>query len=189
MLVVKDITQTFGGLRALGGVSFTVAKGSIHSIIGPNGAGKTTLFNVLTGVYRPDAGSIQIEGREIRGKPPETIARLGMARTFQNIRLFGAMTVFENVKVGMHTRLRYSYLDALLRTPRMRRAEEAATDKIMELLERVGLAKNARTRSPATCPTASSAASRSPAPSPWQAPPPAAGRTRSRHEPAANRTR
>ena len=143
MLVVKDITQTFGGLRALGGVSFTVAKGAIHSIIGPNGAGKTTLFNVLTGVYRPDAGSIQIEGREIRGKPPETIARLGIARTFQNIRLFGAMTVFENVKVGMHTRLRYSYLDALLHTPRMRRAEEAATDKIMALLERVGLAERA----------------------------------------------
>ena len=70
MLVVKDITQTFGGLRALGGVSFTVAKGAIHSIIGPNGAGKTTLFNVLTGVYRPDAGSIRIEGREIRGRPP-----------------------------------------------------------------------------------------------------------------------
>ncbi len=143
MLVVKDITQTFGGLRALGGVSFTVAKGSIHSIIGPNGAGKTTLFNVLTGVYRPDTGSIQIEGREIRGRPPETIARLGIARTFQNIRLFGAMTVFENVKVGMHTRLRYSYLDALLQTPRMRRAETSSTDKIMALLDRVGLAERA----------------------------------------------
>ncbi len=139
MLEVRGVTQRFGGLVAVDQVSLSVEDHQIFSVIGPNGAGKTTLFNVLTGVYRPDAGQILLKGHPLAGLPPERIARHGVARTFQNIRLFGAMTVFENILIGQHRHLRYSYADALLRTPRFFREEKAGRAKAMEWLEYVGL--------------------------------------------------
>jgi len=139
MLSADSVVKKFGGLAAVDGVSFDVCKGEIVSIIGPNGAGKTTLFNVLTGLQRADSGEIRLEGRPIQRLPAERIAALGIARTFQNIRLFGAMTVFENVMVGMHCRIRYGYASALLRGPHFRREEASAREKAMELLTFTGL--------------------------------------------------
>ena len=139
MLEIQSITKRFGGLTAVDEVSLGVAEGQICSVIGPNGAGKTTLFNMLTGIYKPDAGSIRLRGHTLSGLPPQRIARLGVARTFQNIRLFGAMTVFENLLVGQHLHLHYSYADALLRTPRFFRAERAGRNRAWELLDFVGL--------------------------------------------------
>jgi branched-chain amino acid transport system ATP-binding protein len=140
LLEICGVTQRFGGLVALDDVSLAVREGEIFSVIGPNGAGKTTLFNVLTGLYRPDAGEIRLRGRPLAGLPPDRIARHGVARTFQNIRLFGAMTAFENLLVGDHRHIRYSYADALLRTPRFRRQERAARDRATALLADLGLA-------------------------------------------------
>jgi branched-chain amino acid transport system ATP-binding protein len=120
-------------------VSLKVNAREIVSIIGPNGAGKTTLFNVLTGVYRPDAGQVQFEARRVSGLKPERIARAGIARTFQNIRLFGAMTALENLLVGRHTHIRYAYFDALARSPRFHREERLARARAMELLDYMGL--------------------------------------------------
>jgi branched-chain amino acid transport system ATP-binding protein len=139
MLAIENITKQFGGLVAVDDVSVHVAAKSIHSIIGPNGAGKTTLFNVLTGVYKPEHGVVKLEGHRISGHLPEHIAARGVGRTFQNIRLFGSMKVFENVLVGLHCHTRYSYFDALLRTPRLTRGEKGAQAKALELLEYTGL--------------------------------------------------
>jgi branched-chain amino acid transport system ATP-binding protein len=139
MLEVRNITQRFGGLVAVDDVSLAVEDHQIFSVIGPNGAGKTTLFNVLTGVYRPDAGQVLLKGHPLTGLIPERIARHGVARTFQNIRLFGAMTVFENLLVGQHRHMRYSYADALLRTPRFFRQEKQGRAQAMELLAYFGL--------------------------------------------------
>ena len=139
LLAVRNITQRFGGLVAVNDVSLDVAEHQIFSVIGPNGAGKTTLFNVLTGVYRPDQGQVLLQGRALTRLPPDRIARHGVARTFQNIRLFGAMTVFENLLIGQHRHIRYSFADALLRTPRFYRGERACRAKAMELLEYMGL--------------------------------------------------
>jgi branched-chain amino acid transport system ATP-binding protein len=139
MLQVKAISKSFGGLQALGDVSFEVGERQIVSIIGPNGAGKTTLFNVLTGVYRPDGGQVLFAGQRISGLPPERIARRGIARTFQNIRLFGAMTAAENLLVGRHTHIKYLYIEALIRSPRFYRQERAARVRAMELLDYMGL--------------------------------------------------
>ena len=139
MLEIKSISKKFGGLLALNNVALTVNEGQIYSVIGPNGAGKTTLFNVLTGVYKPDSGKISFAGADLTGLPPERVAVRGIARTFQNIRLFGAMTVFENLLVGQHAHIRYAYIDALLRTPRFFRQERAARTRVMELLEYMGL--------------------------------------------------
>jgi branched-chain amino acid transport system ATP-binding protein len=143
MLNIESISKKFGGLQALGGVSLAVREREIFSIIGPNGAGKTTLFNVLTGVYRPDGGRIDFRGQRISGLPPERVARRGIARTFQNIRLFGAMTALENLLVGRHTHIRYFYIDALVRSPRFYREERAARARAMELLEYMGLKERA----------------------------------------------
>lgn len=142
-LEIRGLTQRFGGLTAIGDVDLVVEDNSITSVIGPNGAGKTTLFNVLTGVYRPTAGAIRFRGKRIHGLAPEAIAQRGIARTFQNIRLFGAMTVHENVLVGMHPMVRYNLFDAVLRTPRFRKQEHRANDRVAELLDFVGLTHRA----------------------------------------------
>ncbi len=143
MLSVSAIVKKFGGLTAVDSVSFDVRRGEILSIIGPNGAGKTTLVNVLTGLQRADAGEIRLDGRPIQHLAPEKIAALGVARTFQNIRLFGAMTVFENVLVGRHCLIRYGYLSALLRARHFRTEEACARAKAMEILEFTSLADRA----------------------------------------------
>jgi branched-chain amino acid transport system ATP-binding protein len=116
LVETSNVTKRFGGLQAVSHMDFIVEQGRIVSIIGPNGAGKTTFFNTLTGIYRPEEGEIIFNGHSLVGKRSDQITSLGMARTFQNIRLFGAMTVLENIIVGMHPRLNQSMVDALLRT-------------------------------------------------------------------------
>jgi len=117
MLEVSGITQIFGGVTALDAVSFSMTKGDITGVIGPNGAGKTTLFNIITGIYRQSAGTVLLEGKDVTGLPPEKLARLAMVRTFQNIELFGGMTVLENVMVGMHTRSSAGLIACALKMP------------------------------------------------------------------------
>ncbi len=117
MLEVSAITQVFGGVTALDDVSFCAAKGAITGVIGPNGAGKTTLFNIITGIYRQTSGRIRLEGKDVTGLPPERLARRGLVRTFQNIELFGGMTVLENVMVGLHTRSSSGVLSCALKMP------------------------------------------------------------------------
>jgi len=137
-LIIQGVTKRFGGLTAVDDVSLSVETGSIFSVIGPNGAGKTTLFNVLTGVYQPDAGMISWEGRRLSHLAPEWIARRGVARTFQNIRLFGAMTVYENVLVAQHAHIKYNIVDAILRNRRFHRNEKRGSNKAYELLTYFG---------------------------------------------------
>lgn len=137
-LVIKNLSRSFGGLTAVNRVSLEIGKDAIFSVIGPNGAGKTTLFNVLTGVYEPDEGSIHWEERRISGLAPEMIARRGIARTFQNIRLFDAMTVFENVFVAQHSHMRYNVFDVVMRNRRFRKWEARSTEKAFELLSYFG---------------------------------------------------
>lgn len=117
MLEVSGITQIFGGVTALDDVSFSMSKGYITGVIGPNGAGKTTLFNIITGIYQQSAGRVMLEGKDVSGLPPEKLARLAMVRTFQNIELFGGMTVLENVMVGMHTRSSAGLISCALKMP------------------------------------------------------------------------
>ncbi len=140
MLEVRGLVCHFGGVRAVDGVDFTIPERGVHAIIGPNGAGKTTLFNLVTGVLRPTAGEILFHGENVAGRPPEALARLGISRTFQNLRVFFNMTVLENVLVGRHLHLYRGALGALFRTPRFRRSEAAARDFAEHLLARVGLA-------------------------------------------------
>lgn len=140
LLETREICKYFGGLKAVEKVSIQVRKGEIFGIIGPNGAGKTTLFNLLTGTYRPTSGDVLFRGRVITNMPPEKVARLGMARTFQNIKLFKHMTVLDNVKVGFHTRTHSGFIDAVLHTPSYRKDENLVAEKGMAILERVGLA-------------------------------------------------
>ena len=140
ILSAQAITMRFGGLVAVNSVDFDIPRGSIVSIIGPNGAGKTTFFNTITGLYKPTAGRLLFEGREITGMSPSSITTLGIARTFQNIRLFANMTALENVLVGQHSRLRSTVLSSVLRTSAMRQEEARAREKGMEILSTVGLA-------------------------------------------------
>ena len=141
LLTASGISKRFGGVLALSGISFSIQRGEIYGLIGPNGAGKTTLFNVLTGLYRQDEGRFHFEGRELKEVTPDGIARLGIARTFQNIRLFANLSAVENVMIGRHVRTHAGVVGALLRTPRTR-AEEAAIEKrAHELLGYVGIAK------------------------------------------------
>jgi branched-chain amino acid transport system ATP-binding protein len=128
-------------LDAQSDLDFAIPTGSIVSLIGPNGAGKTTFFNMLTGVYTPTAGTIVFDGTNITGKPPHTITKLGVGRTFQNIRLFPQMTALENVLVGMHSRLRGGILGSIFGTPRVRREERTAREKAGELLRYSGLGR------------------------------------------------
>ncbi|HXG51486.1 MAG TPA: ABC transporter ATP-binding protein [candidate division Zixibacteria bacterium] len=139
LLEVRGVSKRFGGLQALQNVDLEVEEGTIASLIGPNGAGKTTLFHTLTGIYRPDRGEIRFGGQSLIGLKPERIARAGISRTFQNIRLFPHMTVTENVLVGMHTRLRVGLGGALLRSAGFREQESAARERALRLLELVGL--------------------------------------------------
>jgi branched-chain amino acid transport system ATP-binding protein len=139
----ENITVRFGGLVAVDNVSFTVPDQGIVSLIGPNGAGKTTFFNALTGLYKVASGRVLLGGRNVTGLAPSKIASLGIARTFQNIRLFGLMTAEENVKVAMHAHLRSGISRTILRSPRQRREERAAHDDAMALLDFVGISKTA----------------------------------------------
>jgi len=133
-LELRDVTKTFGGLRAVGGVSFSVPERSIFGLIGPNGAGKTTVFNLVTGVYKPDNGTIKFRGDELSALKSAEIARLGIARTFQNIRLFGQLTVLENVLVACENRRKAGLLSALLRAPSFFRDEAEMNRRAIELL-------------------------------------------------------
>jgi branched-chain amino acid transport system ATP-binding protein len=139
LLEAISVTKRFGGLTAVDKMNLSVEKGQIVSIIGPNGAGKTTFFNSLTGIYKPEEGSIHFNGISTLGKRPDQIASLGVTRTFQNIRLFGSMSVIENILVGMHYRLRQSGPAALLRTPGFKAEEAAAHNHAEELMDFVGL--------------------------------------------------
>ena len=143
LLVAEGVRKEFGGLIAVNDVSFTVPSGRVISLIGPNGAGKTTFFNMLTGVYKPTAGSITFLGDDVTGKPPHTITAKGIGRTFQNIRLFQNMSAIENVLVGMHTRMRANLFNSIVRTPFVRREEAAARARALELLQEVGLRRKA----------------------------------------------
>jgi branched-chain amino acid transport system ATP-binding protein len=139
ILDAAEITKQFGGLTAVSDVSFTLPRRSIVSIIGPNGAGKTTFFNMLTGFYRPTLGRISYDGRNITGSRPDVIMKLGMARTFQNIRLFATMSAVENVMVGQHSRMRAGLFGSIVRTRKVRREEERVREKAHAELEYVGL--------------------------------------------------
>ena len=141
LLDVKNISIGFGGLLAVDQVSFHVNEGEIVSIIGPNGAGKTTIFNMLTGVYKIDSGSIELDGEFIHNKSPQAIVALGISRTFQNIRLFHNMRVIENVLVGTHIRTKYRFMDVLLRTKRFKQEEKEKKLRAVEILRGIGLEK------------------------------------------------
>jgi branched-chain amino acid transport system ATP-binding protein len=142
LLRADRLTKRFGGLTAVDGVSISIAPRSIVSIIGPNGAGKTTFFNMLTGLYKPTSGHILFEGRDVTRARPDRRTKLGVARTFQNIRLFGAMTALENVVVGRHVRMSAGLFGSVARTPSVRREEREVRERAREVLEYVGLAKN-----------------------------------------------
>jgi branched-chain amino acid transport system ATP-binding protein len=139
LLEVKNLSKSFGGIAAVRDVSISIEKGSISAIIGPNGAGKTTFFNLLTGIYKPDTGTINFDGRSLIGLRPDQVNAAGITRTFQAIRLFPTMTVIENVMVGMNSRLRMSLPDTLFRTGRFKAQEQHVKEKTSGLLRFVGL--------------------------------------------------
>ena len=143
LLSMNDVTVKFGGLTALDGVSFDIRRGEILGLIGPNGAGKTTCFNTMTGIYRPSSGSVEFDGRTIGAIKRNQITRLGIARTFQNIRLFSDMTALENVVVGTYARHKTSVPGAVFRSRRHRSEERDALERAMALLEFVGIGKRA----------------------------------------------
>lgn len=135
MLEVKNLCIQFGGLKAVDSLNLTIYKGQLYGLIGPNGAGKTTVFNMLTGVYKPTSGSITLDGQNITGKPPAQINRDGIARTFQNIRLFKNMSVLDNVKVGLHNQKKYSVIEGVFRLPRYFKEEKEMDARATELLK------------------------------------------------------
>ena len=147
LLEIRRIEKRFGGLVALANVSLTINRSEIYGLIGPNGAGKTTLFNVITGLYVPDEGDFEFDGHNLAGLKPYRVAEFGIARTFQNIRLFGNMTAMENVMVGRHVRTHAGVFGAILRTPRARKEEAAIRSRSRELLAYVGIAEHAGTLS------------------------------------------
>jgi branched-chain amino acid transport system ATP-binding protein len=147
ILEVRELTKHFGGIKAIEAVSFKAREGAIISIIGPNGAGKTTLFNCLTGITKPTKGSIHFMDREISKLLPHDVVELGIARTFQNIRLFSEMTVLENVMVAQHARMRYGLMSAILRNGSFRNKEQTIREKVFEYLELLGLEDHAGTLS------------------------------------------
>jgi branched-chain amino acid transport system ATP-binding protein len=147
LVVATKVRKEFGGLVATDDVDFTIPRGAIVSLIGPNGAGKTTFFNQLTGVYKPTSGSILFDGTEVSYLPPHTITKLGIGRTFQNIRLFQQMSAMENVLVGMNCRLHPGILGAIFRFPKVKREEEEAREKARELLVYCGLPRRHHERS------------------------------------------
>jgi branched-chain amino acid transport system ATP-binding protein len=144
LVEVNNLTMKFGGLLAIDDITFHINRGEILGLIGPNGAGKTTCFNAMTGVYKPTRGQILLEGRSLVGLAQHKITRAGLARTFQNIRLFGEMTALENVIVGLDARHKTSVPGALIRSPRHYREESTAIDRALALLEFVGIADSAQ---------------------------------------------
>jgi branched-chain amino acid transport system ATP-binding protein len=143
ILELTGLTKRFGGLVAVDNVSFSIKRGEVFALIGPNGAGKTTLFNNVTGLYQPTAGRVVFDGRDITGYKPHQVARYGIARTFQNIRLFDYMSCLDNVRVGRHVRMKAKVWDSLLKLPWERREEERVTEEAMELLRFVGIQSQA----------------------------------------------
>ena len=139
MLEVKNLGISFGGLRAVDRFEINIEKGQLYGLIGPNGAGKTTVFNMLTGVYKPSDGLIRLDGTELTGKSTVEINKEGVARTFQNIRLFKAQSVLDNVKIGLHNHYKYSTLTGIFRLPKYRQMEKEMDEKAMELLKVFGL--------------------------------------------------
>ena len=135
MLEVTQLGISFGGLRAVDDLSMKIEKGGLVGLIGPNGAGKTTAFNMLTGVYRPTDGGIRLDGQNLIGKKPHEICKLGVARTFQNIRLFSRLPVLDNVKVGLHNEVTYSLAESMLHLGSYRRKERAMDEKALEILK------------------------------------------------------
>jgi branched-chain amino acid transport system ATP-binding protein len=139
ILSLHGVTKRFGGLVAVNNVTFDVPKGQVFALIGPNGAGKTTLFNCITGLFQPTSGEVVFEGGPLGGLRPHNVARLGIARTFQNIRLFDYMTVLDNVRLGEHVRMTAKLWDSLLKTRKERHEEVEVTERAMELLKFVGV--------------------------------------------------
>ena len=135
ILDVQNLSISFGGLHAVDDFHITIEKGQLYGLIGPNGAGKTTVFNLLTGVYKPDEGIIRLDGQDITGRSTIEVNMAGVARTFQNIRLFKDLSVLDNVKVGLHNHFRYSTLEGILRLPRYRKVEKEMNERAMELLK------------------------------------------------------
>ena len=143
LLDVKNLGISFGGLRAVDKFEIKIEKGQLYGLIGPNGAGKTTVFNLLTGVYKPDDGKIELDGKNITGSSTIDINKAGIARTFQNIRLFKELSVLDNVKVGLHNQYHYSTIEGILRLPRYFKVEKEMNEKAMELLKVFDLDKEA----------------------------------------------
>lgn len=143
LLDVKNLGISFGGLRAVDKFEIKIEKGQLYGLIGPNGAGKTTVFNLLTGVYQPDDGKIELDGKNITGSKTIDINKAGIARTFQNIRLFKELSVLDNVKVGLHNQYHYSTIEGILRLPRYFKVEKEMNEKAMELLKVFDLDKEA----------------------------------------------
>jgi len=141
ILRIDHVTKRFGGLVAVDDVTFDVKRGEIFALIGPNGAGKTTLFNGITGIFPPTTGRVVFQGGEITGSPPHRVAALGIARTFQNIRLFEYMSSLDNVRLGQHCRMHAKLWDSLFKTPAERAEEKRVTDNAIELLKFVGIEK------------------------------------------------
>ena len=145
LLEVKNLSISFGGLRAVDEFNIKIEKGQLYGLIGPNGAGKTTVFNLLTGVYKPTSGAILLDGQNITGKKTIEINKCGIARTFQNIRLFKNLSVLDNVKIGLHNQVKYSTVESILRLPRYFTSENKMDKKAMELLKVFGLENEATT--------------------------------------------
>ena len=143
MLEVKNLSISFGGLKAVDDFSITIEKGQLYGLIGPNGAGKTTCFNLLTGVYTPDIGTIYLDGENITGKKTIDINKAGIARTFQNIRLFKEQSVLDNVKIGLHNQMSYSTFTGIFRLPKYHKVEKEMNERAMELLKVFQLDKEA----------------------------------------------
>jgi len=139
MLNIEGVNKSFGGLQALSNVGIRIERGQIYGLIGPNGAGKTTLFNVITGLYQPDSGTFQLAGKAYSPSAPHEVAKVGIARTFQNIRLFGEMTALENVMVGRHVRTHQGVIGAVFRHAAARREEKEIKQRAQELLDFVGI--------------------------------------------------
>jgi len=139
VLNVQNVSKRFGGLQALSDVGITITAGQVYGLIGPNGAGKTTFFNVLTGLYTPDSGTFELGGETYKPSAVHEVAKAGIARTFQNIRLFAEMTALENVMVGRHVRTHSGLIGAVLRTGRFKKEEKAIADRAQELLDYVGI--------------------------------------------------
>ena len=145
LLEVKNLGITFGGLKAVDNFNLTLEKGALYGLIGPNGAGKTTVFNLLTGVYKPTTGTFFLDGKELKGKKPADINKSGIARTFQNIRLFKNLSVLDNVKIGLHNGMKYSTVAGIFRLPSFFKTEKKMDEKALELLKVFELDESADT--------------------------------------------